>query len=117
ETTTYNRVVHGCRNQLTPETAYHLLHLLHHLNGQAVGDITLNDRISTGLVRLDSALLTSLASAYTASGARPPLFSLHAERIIHFPPPGQSELLLSPTTYSRVHFPTVMFPYEGRATI
>lgn len=117
ELTDGNLVVFGFRNQLTPENAYHLLHLLHHLNGQAVRNITLNDRISNGSTRLGTSLFSSLASAYTASGARPPLFRLHTLHIVHFPPPRRGELLLHSTTHARLHFSSVDLPYEGQTTI
>lgn len=88
-----------CRNQLTPTSAYHLLHFLHHLNGSAfhrVNAVMIDDPLepieqSSGYeqtgVQLEPAILSALLSAYMASGVCPAKFRLRARVTgAHFPP-------------------------------
>lgn len=90
-------VVLQCLNGLRPTSAYHLLHLMHHINGAAFTlfkDSTLDDanvgrlnewlaktRGWTGMFKpktqLEHALSSSLRSAYTAIGLRSSRFKIY----------------------------------------
>lgn len=90
----------ACRNQMTSASAYHLLHVLHHLNGAAVhrtNSLLINDSHRPSVFdrssRLEPAILSALINSYIKGGVRPARFRLYSRILLrHFPP--NAELLL-----------------------
>jgi len=75
-----------CFAGLTSTSAYHLLYLLHHINGSVLQRLLLIYETIYELggcdglgYRLDSAIFSALTSAYTASSFHPAHFHLYAE--------------------------------------
>lgn len=83
-----------CRNQMTATSAYHLLHLLHHLNGSSIYRlVTTSDGLTNDGIHLEPAVLTALTGAYMKSGVFPAQFKLYSRKRVHTEFPPHAELM------------------------
>jgi hypothetical protein len=98
-------IIHGCLNQLTSTSAYHLLHLLHHLNGTSFDKISdfadawytpaPSDEVN---IWLEPAIFGALLSAYAAIDTCPRSFKLYS-RTRHFYPHAEPLLPIKSIVY------------------
>jgi len=98
----------GCRNELTSTSAFHLLHLLHHLNNCAFGFISRTSDPEAYGTFIEPTIFTTLASVYLVTGIHPPCFRLYTRALCQDTSPCSKPLLLE-SNKAQIHFSTLHY--------